>query len=89
MGKPTDEELKQALAEAGRMRESGNDPHHIAKALLNLNYRMEYMEKVLEAAEYYLRGEDAHAHTVLEKAIATAREEDRHTAGADAEQMGL
>lgn len=89
MGKPTDEELMQALAEAARMRESGSDPHHIAKALLNFNYRLKYLEKVLEAAEYYLRGEDAHLHHQLQEAIEVARREERRTAGTDAEQTGL
>ncbi len=49
MDKPTDDEFKLALAEAGRMRESGNDPHHVARALLNLNYCMNSMQGVLEA----------------------------------------
>lgn len=89
MGKPTDEEFRQALAEAGRMRESGNDPHHIAKALLNLNYRMKSMQEVLEAAEYYLRGEDARLHQKLEIAIEKARAEDRRTSGRDADNTAL
>ena len=35
MGRPSKEELASALAEAGRMREQGEDPHHVAKCLLN------------------------------------------------------
>lgn len=89
MGKPSREELQEALKTAQHMRESGNDPQHVARALLNLNYRMEYMDKVLEAAEYYLRGGDVHAHTVLQQAVDKAREENLHTRGADAETLGL
>ena len=89
MGKPTKEELAEALSEARRMRESGEDPHHVAKALLNMNFRTEFLEQVLETAEYYLRGEDAHAHTRLKKAIDKCREVDRKTAGIDDETMGL
>jgi hypothetical protein len=89
MGKPSKQQLEEALSTAKQMRESGNDPHYVARTLLNLNYRVRYLEKVLEAAEYYLRGEDAHAHTVLEEAIERARAEDRHTAGLDDETMGL
>lgn len=73
MGMPTDQELKQALAEAGRMREQGEDPHHIAKALLNLNYRVKSLEKVLEAAElFYRSGQSVTEHQRLRKAIADA-----------------
>jgi len=38
MGMPTEEELREALSEEARMREQGEDPHHIAKALLNFDY---------------------------------------------------
>ena len=70
MSRPTAEELAEALAEAGRMREHDEDPHHVAKALLNHNYRIQYMEAVLEAAKHYLHsGNGPHEHTVLLKAI--------------------
>ena len=89
MGKPTKDQLEDALATAKRMREAGDDPHYLAKSLLNLNYRMDYMAKVFEAAEYYLRGEDAHARVRLEQAIEKARAEERRTAGSDDETLGL
>ena len=44
MGVPTKEELEQALSEAARMREHGEDPHHLAKVVLNHNYRIEQLE---------------------------------------------
>ena len=55
MGKPTEQELSRALAVAKYMRESGQDPYWLAKALLNLNYRMSNLEQVMCAAEAYLR----------------------------------
>lgn len=85
MGKPTEQELDEALETAAQMREQGNDPHHVAKALLNLNYRMGYMEKVFHAAELYMRGMGEHEHTMLQKAIDEARDKDRHSAGRDAD----
>jgi len=87
MGKPTAQELKQALDEAARMREHDEDPHFIAKSLLNLQYRMGFLEKVMHAAELYLRGEGGREHTVLLQAIQQAKEEDAHTAGRDSGQL--
>lgn len=84
MGKPTSQELEQALEAAARMREHDEDPHFIAKTLLNLQYRMGFLEKVMRAAELYLRGEGAHEHTVLLRAIEAAKREDTHTEGKDA-----
>jgi len=89
MGKPTTEELQQALEEAGRMRERDEDPHFIAKSLLNLHYRMGFLEKVMQAAELYLRGEGGHEHAVLKRAIEAAKHEDAHTAGRDSKEFFL
>jgi len=83
MGKPTTEELQQALEQAVQMREHDDDPHFIAKSLLNLQYRIGFLEKVMRAAELYLRGEGGHEHTVLLRAIEKAKQEDTHTAGRD------
>jgi len=84
MGKPTMNELQQALCEAARMREHDEDPHFMAKSLLNLHYRIGFLEKVMHAAELYLRGEGGHEHTVLLRAIEQAKSEEAHTAGRDA-----
>jgi hypothetical protein len=54
MGKPTKEELQTALQEAIRLREHGEDGHFVGKSLLNLNYRMHFMEKVAVAAKQFL-----------------------------------
>ncbi len=75
MGKPSDEELKTALTEAARMREQGDDPRFLAKCLLNLNYRMRYLEHVRQAAESYLHsGLAEHNHAMLIRAIDACRQ---------------
>lgn len=74
MSKPTDAELREALAEAGRMREQDADPHHVAKALLSCHYLNRELEAVLHAAEEYLRtGLAESAHLRLQRAIDQAR----------------
>ena len=84
MGKPTEDELKQALAEVSRMREQGDDPHFVAKSLLNIHYRFNLLEKVLQAAERYLHsGQAVHEHTVLVKAINDYHSKEKRSAGED------
>lgn len=74
MGMPTESELSIALAEAGRMREHGSDPKHLAKCLLNLNYRVNQLEKVLKAAELLFHsGMAVQEQTKLRKAIDDAK----------------
>jgi len=87
MGKPTSEELQQALNEAARMREQNQDPYFLAKSLLNLNYRLGFLEKVMHAAELYLRGEGAQEHAALRRAIEKAKDEDTHTSGMDSKSL--
>lgn len=90
MGMPSEEEVKAALAEAARMREQGEDPHFVAKTLLNLNYRMKYMERVLEAAELYFRsGMAVIENQRLRKAITEARAASARTASEERESFGL
>lgn len=77
MGKPTDDELQAALAEAARMREHDEDPHHLAKALLNYHYRFAYLLKLAAAAEHYLHaGLGAREHSELVRAIEAYKEAD-------------
>lgn len=84
MGMPTEEELKQALAEAGRMREQGDDPHYLAKCLLNMNYRVIQLEKVLKAVELlYRSGMAVQEQTKLRKAVEEAKEKIARTEGED------
>ena len=90
MGVPTTEELQTALQEAARMREQGDDPHHIAKALLNHNYRIEKLEKVMHAAELYMRsGEGGHEHAELVRSIKAAKYASTSTADRDELDYGL
>ena len=73
MGKPTTEELETALKYAARLREQGEDEYYIGKSLLNLNYRIKYLEFVLNKASLYLHsGEGAVEHAELVKAIEEA-----------------
>ena len=75
MGKPTKEEYETALIHAAQLREQGEDVYYMAKSLLNLDYRMKYMEDVLAKADLYLHsGEGAQEHTELVKAIEIAKE---------------
>ncbi|MCW8827795.1 MAG: hypothetical protein OQK94_01930 [Gammaproteobacteria bacterium] len=90
MGMPTEEELQEALAEAARMREHGEDPHHIAKALLNINYQNEQLKHVLRAVELYFNSGMAVAeHQKLKKAVEQARLAVHRTGAIEEEHFGL
>lgn len=90
MGKPTEEEFAQALAEAKRMREQAEDTHYVARALLNLNYRNESLVRVLHAAEAYLRSGMAETeHTQLIRAIEQARAVDERCGHKEPAALGL
>ena len=79
-----------ALKEAAKMREHGEDPHHIAKALLNCNYRLKNLEKVLRAAELYLHsGQSSTEHRNLVSAINTYHALDNKTSGEDVNGSGF
>ena len=54
MSRPTPEELDIALQEAARMREAGQDPYFMGKSLMNLNYRIHYLERVLYSAKEFI-----------------------------------
>lgn len=78
MGVPTEQELEAALREAIRMREGGDDPHHLAKSLLNFNYRMGLLEDVMSKAKLYLHsGQSSTEHARLLKAIDKAEHASR------------
>ncbi len=75
MGTPTREELSIALEHAAQMREKGDDPFHMAKSLLSINYRFTELEHVYEALEHYLNsGQAVEAHAALIKAVEHFRE---------------
>ncbi len=89
MGVPNKEELEAALREARRMREQREDPHHIAKALLNIHYRYQLMEKVVSAARHFMHsGLGPHEHAVLVRAIEAVEKASVPT-GRDDEEFGL
>ncbi len=90
MGMPSKDELEQALVEAARMREQGDDPNHLAKALLNLNYQNEQLKHVLAAVELYLNsGMAVTEHQKLKKAIISARNAIDRSGGIEHESFGL
>ncbi|MBV1920385.1 MAG: hypothetical protein KUG73_06860 [Pseudomonadales bacterium] len=66
MGIPTKEELTSALDEAARMRESGEDPHFVAKALLNQHYQLTHLEHLYDAVQHYVNsGQSETSHSKL------------------------
>ncbi|MDH5784785.1 MAG: hypothetical protein OEZ16_04150 [Chromatiales bacterium] len=90
MGMPSEEELKTALEAAAFMREHGDDPHHIAKALLNANYQVEQLTHVLTAVEMYLRsGMAVTEHQKLKKAVERAKLAIDRTGGVEHQTFGL
>lgn len=90
MLKPTDDELRSALAEAGRMRERNADPQHIARSLQYLEHRVRLLEAVYEAARDYLHfGQEAHEHALLAKAIDAVRDGETRDTGEEAQTLGL
>lgn len=89
MGVPQKEELEAALREARRMREQREDPHHVAKALLNFHYRYRLMERVVDAARHFMHsGLAPHEHAVLVRAIEEI-ERASQPSGRDEEEFGL
>jgi hypothetical protein len=90
MSKPTDTELKRALHKAIEMKERGNDPDFIAKALLNHNYRLKHLTEVLKAADRFMNhGMADRERTALLHAIIKANEAEDRTAGFEREDFGL
>lgn len=82
--KPTAEELKQALDEAERLRESDADPHHLAKTLLYQHERLQHLEAVRRLAERLVNfGQDEHEHALLIKALDAARHAEERASGDD------
>jgi hypothetical protein len=90
MSMPSKEELAIALAEAGRMREQGEDPKFVARALLNAHYQVEQLTHVLAAVELYFNsGMAVTEHQKLKKAVATAKQAIDRSAGLEHESFGL
>jgi ribosomal 50S subunit-associated protein YjgA (DUF615 family) len=90
MLKPTDDELREALAEAERMREHDADPCHIAKSLQYLDHHVRRLEAVFDAAKNYLQfGQEENEHAILVNAIEAARSENLHDMDQEDETLGL
>ena len=90
MSKPTDLELKTALKKAVEMKESDNDGDHLAKSLLNHNYRLHYLEEVLKAADRFMNhGMAEHERMHLLLNIEKAKEMEYRITGEEHENFGL
>jgi hypothetical protein len=90
MSMPSKEELAIALAEAARMREQGEDPKFVAKALLNADYQVEQLSHVLAAVELYFNsGMAVTEHQKLKKAMTNAKQAINRTGGIEHESFGL
>ncbi|NNF96337.1 MAG: hypothetical protein HKM94_05365 [Halobacteria archaeon] len=90
MSKPTQQELELALTEARLMREKGEDPCYLAKALLNCHYQSSFLREVLQAAQEYLRsGQTEAAHTRLLRAVEKVRQVDDRDSHTERPSLGL
>ncbi len=90
MPKPTPEEMDTALKMAKQMRDKDIDPFFIAKALLNLNYRMAFLQEVLQAADRYVNmGMAERERSRLIRAIEKARDAEAYTAQTERSNFGL
>lgn len=90
MPQPTEAELQTALKAAARMRETGQDPLFLGKALLHCHYLNGLLEEVLTAAEAYLRsGMAEREHARLEKAVERVRAAERRAARQEPPPLGL
>ena len=78
------EELNAALKAAGVMREHNNDPSHLAKSILNLNYIIRHLNMVKHSAERYIRsGMSDRELQNLENALKSYRRAENRSAGED------
>jgi CBS domain-containing protein len=80
--KPTAEEHATALRTAEVLHVGARDPRHLGKAMLYLDQRRAYLEKVLELADrFLLTGQDERTHALLLKAIHAAKRVEEHASG--------
>ena len=90
MSKPTDAELKTAMAAAAAMKEHDDDLAFIAKALLNHNYRLRFYEDLLKFADLYMNhGQAEHDHMELLRCIDKIKEIESYTAHESSDGFGL
>jgi len=80
--KPTGDEHATALRTAEVLHVESRDPRHVGKALLYLDQRRKYLEKVLDLADrFLLTGQDEQTHALLLKAIHAAKRAEEHATG--------
>jgi len=80
--KPTEEEYVTALRTAATLHVEARDPRYLGKAMLYLDQRRSYLERVLELADRFLRtGQDENTHALLLKAIHAAKRAEEHATG--------
>jgi hypothetical protein len=61
---------------------TARDPRFLGKAMLYLDQRRQYLEKVLELADQFLvKGQEAEVHSFLLKAIHAAKRAEEHATG--------
>ncbi len=90
MSKPTEEELQKALKMAAQMRDKNIDPFFIAKTLLSHNYRIKYLEEILQAADRYInRGMSEQEKTHLIRTIDKIKDAESFTSGRGRSGFGL
>jgi hypothetical protein len=90
MSKPSDEELATALKMAAQMRDKDIDPFFVAKSLLSHNYRMKYLEEVLQTADRYInQGMSEQEKTHLIRTIQKAKDEESFTSGHTVDSFGM
>ena len=78
------EELNTAVNAASEMRVTNNDPNHIAKCILNLNYMVRHLNLVKHSAERFIRsGMSEQELQNLENALKSYRRAETRTAGED------
>ncbi|MGD8484094.1 MAG: hypothetical protein PVJ63_05040 [Thioalkalispiraceae bacterium] len=90
MSKPTRQELASALEQAKYLRESDQDNHFIAKALLSCHYQAGYLREVFHAVEHFLNsGMSETEHRKLLKAVEKARQLDEYVSHREHTDLGL
>jgi CBS domain-containing protein len=80
--RPAPDEYQVALRTAQVLHVEARDPRFLGKAMLYLDQRRAYLEKVLELADRFLRGgQDERTHALLLKAIYAAKRAEEHASG--------
>ena len=88
--RPSDEQMRAALAQAQQLRDAGQDVNSLGHAFLYLIHRCEYLEKVRDASELYVRFGLAEAeHARLLKALDQVRLEEAREREDDQGDLGL